>query len=303
MRIDLHTHSSVSDGTDAPAELVRQAARADLSVVAVTDHDTFDGWAGAFEAADAAGVTVVGGVEMSTTLDGAGVHLLAYLPDPAYAPLVGELARIRADRARRLPVIAERLTSLGLPLTVDDILAAAGDATTLGRPHVADAMIAKGYVRDRREAFSTWLAAGGPAFVRKYAPPTADAIALVRAAGGVPVLAHPWGRGSRDALNEETIGDLADTGLAGLEVDHASHDDDTRRRLRAIAAEHNLIVTGSSDHHGKGKAGHDLGTETTAPGQYERLVAEAEATARAARRRAPRPTSSPAGPVSGELSQ
>ena len=290
MRIDLHTHTSVSDGTDPPGELVRHAARAGLAVVAVTDHDTFDGWAGAFAAADAAGVAVVGGVEMSTTLDGIGVHLLAYLPDPTYPPLLSELDRIRADRAGRLPVIAERLTSLGLPLTVDDILAAAGDATTLGRPHVADAMIAKGYVPDRREAFSTWLAAGGPAFVRKYAPPTADAIALLRAAGGVPVLAHPWGRGSREVLDEEAIGELADAGLAGLEVDHADHDDGTRRRLRVIAADLDLIVTGSSDHHGRGKAGHDLGTETTAPGQYERLVAEAMATARAAGRPAPRPT-------------
>lgn len=295
MRIDLHTHSSVSDGTDAPATLVAHAARAGLSVIAVTDHDTFDGWAEASDAAASAGVTVVVGVEMSTVLSGAGVHLLAYLPDPAYAPLMAMLDRIRADRARRLPVIAGRLTELGLALTVDDVLAAAGDATTLGRPHVADAMIAKGYVRDRREAFSTWLSAGGPAYVRKYAPETADAIALVRAAGGVPVLAHPWGRGTHAVLDEERIAELAAAGLAGLEVDHADHDDGARSRLRAIAHDLDLIVTGSSDHHGAGKAGHELGMCTTAPGQYERLVSLAESNAKAAGREAPRPVRPRAG--------
>lgn len=295
MRIDLHTHSSVSDGTDAPAALVARAARAGLSVVAVTDHDTFDSWTEASNAAAPSGMTVVAGVEMSTALAGAGVHLLAYLPDPAYAPLLAELDRIRADRVRRLPAIAGRLTELGLALTVDEVLAAAGDATTLGRPHVADAMIAKGYVRDRREAFSTWLAAGGPAYVRKYAPDTFDAIALVRAAGGVPVLAHPWGRGTHAVLDEERIAALAAAGLAGLEVDHADHDDDARGRLRAIAHGLDLIVTGSSDHHGAGKAGHELGMCTTAPGQYERLVALAESNAKAAGREAPRPVGPEAG--------
>lgn len=289
IRIDLHTHTSVSDGTDAPAVLVSRAARAGLSVVAVTDHDTFDGWAAACEAAPAAGVTVVVGAEMSSTLDGAGVHLLAYLPDPMYSPLLAELDRIRADRARRLPAIAQRLTELGLPLSVDDVLTAAGRAVTLGRPHIADAMIAKGYVRDRREAFLNWLAVGGPAYVPKYAPETAHAIGLVRAAGGVPVLAHPWGRGSHTVLDEERIVALADAGLAGIEVDHSDHDEDARRRLRAIAHDLDLIVTGSSDHHGTGKAGHELGMWTTAPEQYERLVAVAEANAGAAGRRPPRP--------------
>lgn len=289
MRIDLHTHTSVSDGTDAPAALVAKAARAGLSVVAVTDHDTFDGWPEAHEAAAAHGVTVVAGVEMSTALDGSGVHLLAYLPDPGYVPLLTELDRIRADRSHRLPAIAQRLTEMGRPLTVDDVLAAAGGATTLGRPHVADAMIAKGYVRDRHEAFATWLAVGGPGYVRKYAPATVDAIALVRAAGGVPVLAHPWGRGTDAVLGEERIAALAAAGLAGLEVDHADHDDDARRRLRGIAHELDLIVIGSSDHHGAGKPGHDLGLCTTAPGQYERLVALAESNAKLAGRESPRP--------------
>lgn len=289
MRIDLHTHTSVSDGTDAPAAVVTRAAQAGLSVVAITDHDTFDGWAQALEAAESTGVTVVVGVEMSTTQNGVGVHLLAYLPDPAHVPLLDELDRIRADRVRRIPAIVGRLTELGMPLCVDDVLAAAGDAITLGRPHVADAMVAKGYVPDRREAFASWLAVGGPAYVHKYAPETAHAIGLVRAAGGVPVLAHPWGRGSHTVLDEERIAALAAAGLAGLEVDHVDHDDDARCRLRAIAQELDLIVTGSSDYHGTGKTGHELGRCMTAPEQYERLVALAESSARAAGREAPGP--------------
>lgn len=289
MRIDLHTHTNVSDGTDAPAALVARAARAGVSVVAVTDHDTFDGWAQAREVAESCGVTVVVGVEMSTTLDETGVHLLAYLPDPAYVPLLSELDRIRADRVRRIPAIAGRLSELGMPLSVDDVLVAAGDAITLGRPHVADAMVAKGYVPDRREAFASWLAVGGPAYVRKYAPETTYTLGLVRAAGGVPVLAHPWGRGSHAVLDEERIAALAAAGLAGLEVDHVDHDDDARGRLRVIAHELDLIVTGSSDYHGTGKTGHELGRFTTAPGQYERLVTLAESNAKAAAREAPRP--------------
>lgn len=295
MRIDLHTHTSVSDGTDAPAALVAKAARAGLSVVAITDHDTFDGWAAAYTAAASYGVTVLPGVEMSTTLGRAGVHLLAYLPDPDYIPLLTELDRIRADRSRRLPAIAQRLTALGRPLTVDDVLVAAGGATTLGRPHIADAMIAKGYVVDRREAFATWLAAGGPAYVPKYAPATPDAIALIRAAGGVPVLAHPWARGTDAVLNEERLAALAAVGLAGLEIDHADHDGDARRRLRGIAGDLDLIVIGSSDHHGAGKPGYDLGLCTTAPDEYERLVALAESNTKPASGESSRPSRRGAG--------
>jgi predicted metal-dependent phosphoesterase TrpH len=289
VRIDLHTHSSVSDGTDRPDALVQRAARAGLAVVALTDHDTFDGWSKAIGAARSAGITVVPGVEMSTTLHGAGIHVLGYLPDPDYRPLDDELARIRADRADRLHALTQRLTELGMPLTVADVLVAAGEATTLGRPHVADAMIAKGYVRDRRAAFSKWLAAGGPAFVPKYAPPTVDAIGLIRAAGGVAVLAHPWGRGSRQIVDAEVLDELAAAGLGGIEVDHVDHSEAARAGLRKLAAEFDLIVTGSSDYHGRGKAGHHLGTHTTDVEEYHRLVELAAETARGAGRVGPRP--------------
>jgi 3',5'-nucleoside bisphosphate phosphatase len=290
MRIDLHTHSSISDGTDRPADLVRAAAAAGLAVIGLTDHDTYDGWAEAMTAAGTSGVTVVCGVEMSTTLDGAGVHVLGYLPDPSYEPLSDELARIRADRAGRIPAIIDRLRALGAPLTLTDVLSLARNASALGRPHVADALVAKGYVRNRSEAFDRWLAEGGPAYVPKYAPPTAAAIGLITDAGGVAVLAHPWGRTSRRVLGPDRLAELATVGLAGLEVEHEDHDSASRQRLRTLAAELDLIVTGSSDYHGAGKEGHALGTNTTSPEQYQRLVdLAAAAAARAGRAGAPRP--------------
>jgi len=272
MRIDLHTHSSVSDGTDVPETLVRNAVDAGLDVIALTDHDTFDGWNAAVAAGREHGLTVLGGVEISTGLLGAAVHLLGYLPDPDFGPLVTELEQIRAHRNGRLTTIIERLNRVGVHITRQDVLAVASRASSLGRPHVADALMARGYVRNRGEAFDNWLAEGGPAFVPKYAPPTAEAIALVRRAGGVAVLAHPWGRSSRRVLTPTAVEELAGAGLAGLEVDHDDHDQADRDELRALAADLGLIVTGSSDHHGTGKIGHELGRNTTAPEQYERLL-------------------------------
>jgi hypothetical protein len=272
MRIDLHTHSSVSDGTDVPETLVRKAVAAGLDVIALTDHDTFDGWNAAVAAGREHGLTVLGGVEISTGLGGAAVHLLGYLPDPGFGPLVTELQQIRAHRNGRLTTIIERLNRVGVHITRQDVLAVASRASSLGRPHVADALMARGYVRNRGEAFDNWLAEGGPAFVPKYAPPTAEAIALVRRAGGVPILAHPWGRSSRRVLTPAAVEELAGAGLAGLEVDHDDHDQADRDELRALAADLGLIVTGSSDHHGTGKIGHDLGRNTTAPEHYERLL-------------------------------
>ncbi|WP_298324630.1 PHP domain-containing protein [Haloactinopolyspora sp.] len=271
MRIDLHTHSNVSDGTDTPAELVHAAERAGLDVVALTDHDTTLGWAEALEAGATCGVEVVPGLEISTELRGRGVHLLAYLVDAAHPGLQAELGRIRSDRWTRLERIAAALTAAGYPLDVDDILAHAQGASSVGRPHVADAMIALGYVADREEAFASYLSEGRAGFASKYAPPTTTAIDLVHAAGGVCVLAHPWGRGSRRVLRPSAIADLRAAGLDGIEVDHQNHDRIARRDLRALAVELDLVVTGASDYHGTGKVGHDLGVNTTDPEQWDRL--------------------------------
>ncbi|MEQ6902713.1 PHP domain-containing protein [Nocardioides sp. YIM 152588] len=271
MRIDLHAHSDVSDGTASPAELVRAAARADLDVLALTDHDTTAGWDEALRAGEEVEIRVVPGIEISTRYDGVGVHLLAYLPDALDPALQAELARIVAGREDRVPGMLARLRDLGIPATAEALAEATGPAVAPGRPHVADLLVRLGVVADRDQAFAEYLAEGGPAFVDRYAADLGAAIALVRAAGGVPVLAHPWGRGSRRVLGRDAIAGLAAGGLAGLEVDHLDHDPEQRRELRGIADDLGMVVTGSSDHHGTGKVGHDLGCETTAPAMWERI--------------------------------
>ena len=287
MRIDLHTHSLASDGTDPPGELVRAAAAAGLDVLALTDHDTADGWPEAVRAARELGIALVPGMEISTRHRGRGVHLLAYLLDPAYPPLAAELRRILDGRDSRVPAMVERLRSLGIGITLEDVARAAGSATATGRPHVADALVTLRAVSDRDEAFARYLAAGRPAYVDRYAAPLEEALRLVADAGGVSVLAHPWGRHERSSLDEEALAGLADLGLAGVEVDHEDHDPADRAELRAVARNLGLVVTGSSDHHGAGKAGHELGCNTTAPAELERLLGLADAAAAASGRPVP----------------
>jgi 3',5'-nucleoside bisphosphate phosphatase len=272
VRIDLHTHSSASDGTDPPAVLVREAKAAGLDVVALTDHDATSGWDEAQRAADEVGITLVPGLEISTKLQHRGVHLLAYLPDPSYEPLLDVLGRILAGRTERTPAIVAALRAHGIDLTEDDVHREAGDSVAAGRPHVADALVRRGVVADRTEAFATLLSPGQPGYVNRYAPQLEEMIPIVVAAGGVPVIAHPWGRRGGTVLTEEVFASLRALGLAGIEVDHQDHGPELRTRLRGIAADLDLLVTGSSDHHGLGKVDHDLGVNTTDPGQYERLV-------------------------------
>ena len=272
MRIDLHTHSSVSDGTDAPADLVRAAQAAGLDVVALTDHDTAAGWPQAQRAADDLGITLVPGMEISTRLGSTSVHLLAYFLDPTHPPLMAALDKILDGRNGRLPAICAQLQALGLDVSEEAVRRSAGDAAATGRPHVADVLVAIGAVRSRDEAFAKYLNPGRPAYVRRYACPVEEAIKLVRDAGGVPVIAHPWGR-STAAMTEEALAGLADLGLRGIEVDHQEHSPQARATLRAIARNLDLIATGSSDHHGTGKVDHDLGCNTTDPEEYERIVA------------------------------
>ena len=271
MRIDLHTHSLVSDGTDTPAELVRAAARAELDAIALTDHDTFAGLGEARDAGVAAGVAVLAGVEVSAERGGASVHLLGYGCDPGHAALRDELARIRAGRTDRVPTMVARLVALGVPIALDDVRAQS-HGPSLGRPHVADALVAAGHVATRNEAFDRWLYDGGPAYVERYSPDVAAAIALVRDAGGVAVLAHPWGRGRRRDLPPEYLAELAASGLDGVEVDHPDHDEPTRDELRAVAADLGLLATGSSDHHGTGKLHNPLGAYVTVPEVYGEIL-------------------------------
>ncbi|TRY19385.1 PHP domain-containing protein [Tessaracoccus rhinocerotis] len=273
MRIDLHTHSRVSDGTDAPAQLVAEAVAAGLDVVALTDHDTFDGLPEAFVAGEALGIRVVGGIEISTELEGRSVHLLGYGCDEREPALAEELVRNREGRDGRLPLMCARLAEAGVGVTMEEVLAAAAGAPSLGRPHFADAMIAKGHVVNRAEAFDLYLAEGRPGYVARYSTPLRLAIDLVHGAGGAAVLAHPWGRGGAAVLTPDVVADLAGThGLDGIEVDHADHDEAQRRELAALARELGLVATGSSDYHGTGKQDHPLGVNTTTEAAFEELL-------------------------------
>jgi predicted metal-dependent phosphoesterase TrpH len=272
VRIDLHTHTRVSDGTQSPAELVAAAVEAGLDVLGVTDHDSAGGWDEAGRAAEGTGLAVVPGIEISTRHEGRGVHLLAYWPDPTYPPLVDRLEKVLDGRSSRVPAILERLGDHGLVVTAADVRRASRGTAATGRPHVADAMVTLGYVDDRSQAFRDWLNPGKPAYVDRYAADLVDMLTVVVEAGGVPVIAHPWGRHGPDSMGEAVLAELAGHGLAGIEVDHEDHSPDDRDRLRAIGRSLGLVVTGSSDHHGTGKTDHDLGCNTTSPEEYERLL-------------------------------
>ena len=287
MRIDLHTHSNVSDGTQTPAELIETAVADGLDVVALTDHDTATGWDEARETAERLGIGLVPGMEISTNHQGRGVHLLAYLLDPSYEPLVNELDRVLAGRSARVPRMVQALNALGIDLTEEEVYAQSEDATASGRPHVADALIQRGVVADRTEAFDRFLSPGRPAFFDRYEVPLDLTLRLVREAGGVSVMAHPRGRSRGGWPSESVVAELQALGLSGIEVDHQDHDPATREALREIARNLDLIVTGSSDYHGAGKVDHDLGVNTTDPEQFERLLAAASESAAASGRVVP----------------
>lgn len=272
MRIDLHVHSNVSDGTDSPTRLVFAAQEAGLDVIGLCDHDTFDGLNEAREAGRRIGLAVLPGLEMSTIYQGRPVHLLGYGCDQRDPALREELALLRASRVNRLEGFLERLDALGLPLTEEEVRKARGLSPSLGRPHIADAMVAKGYVANRDEAFADYLGDGKPAYVERYATPLEEAIALVRAAKGLAVVAHPWGRGSKEVLTGEALTALAAKGLEGIEVDHTDHDQRNRELLAELGARTGLIRTGSSDYHGTGKLQNPLGVFTTRPTAYQEIV-------------------------------
>lgn len=280
MRIDLHVHSNASDGTDSPAEVIRRASAAGLDVVALTDHDTQAG-IGEARAALPSGLILVPGMELSCDLDGHSVHLLAYLFDPADPALNAETDLVRNDRVNRAKAMVAKMRELGADVTWEQVTAIA-DGAVVGRPHLARALVASGAIPTTEEAFtSDWIGDGGRAFVDRYAPDLTRAVGLVRAAGGVPVLAHPRSPGYE--IPYEVIGALAGAGLGGIEVFHFDHDEAERKRLIELAKSLNLIMTGGSDDHGSylpggplpAGADRGLGSETTPPEEYERLLARA----------------------------
>ncbi|MFF4868331.1 PHP domain-containing protein [Streptomyces sp. NPDC000961] len=273
MRIDLHTHSTASDGTDSPAELVRNAAAAGLDVVALTDHDTTRGHAEAI-AALPEGLTLVTGAELSCRVDGIGLHMLAYLFDPEEPALLAERELVRDDRVPRARAMVGKLRDLGVPVTWEQVARIAGDGS-VGRPHVAEALVELGVVPDVSGAFTPeWLADGGRAYVGKHELDPVEAIRLVKAAGGVTVFAHPLAVKRGQVLPEAAIARLAEAGLDGIEVDHMDHDEVTRARLRGLAKELGLLTTGSSDYHGSRKTCR-LGEYTTDPEIYGEITRRA----------------------------
>jgi len=268
MRIDLHVHSNASDGTDSPGDLVRKAFALGLDGVALTDHDTTAGHCEAAVAVRALSseggrrFVVVPGAEISCTLGEVSLHLLGYLFDPEDPDLAAELDLLRTDRVRRARAMVDKLVGFGAPIAWDDVSAIAGNGV-VGRPHVARALVAAGVVADVSAAFvPEWIGDGGRAYVEKYSLKPARAIALVKAAGGVTVFAHPGAAGRGEIVDVSAIETFAAAGLDGLEVDHPDHDASTRARLRDIATDLGLLVTGSSDYHGSMKET-ELGANTT----------------------------------------
>jgi len=272
---DLHAHSNASDGTDSPAELVHAASAAGLDVVALTDHDTTRGWAAAeAQLASVDGLRLVRGAEISCAWDGISLHLLAYLFDPAHAALAEEMSMALDDRVPRAKAIVAKLADAGYPITWELVLAQLQDGATVGRPHIADTLVALEVVPDRTAAFDTLLHDGSDFFVGHYYVDAVRAVQLVREAGGVPVFAHPAASRRGVTVGDDAIRAMAAAGLGGLEVDHRDNPPEARVRLRELAGELGLLVTGASDYHGTGKENR-LGENTTDPEVLDAILARA----------------------------
>jgi predicted metal-dependent phosphoesterase TrpH len=271
VRADLHSHSTASDGTLPPAEVVRRAHRVGLDVLALTDHDTVAGLEQASRALPA-GLTLLPGMELSCRMDGHSVHILSYLFDPAEPELAAELAAIRDSRVHRAQAMVARLQALGAPVTWEQVSAIA-DGGVVGRPHIARALVDAGVIGSVPDAFGPeWFGPGGRAHLTRYALDPARAIALVRQAGGVTVLAHPRSSTRGWLIPAAAIAALAAAGLTGVEVNHPDQDQSERERLAGLAANLGLVASGGSDDHGA-LTGNRLGSETIDPGEYERLIA------------------------------
>lgn len=242
--VDLHAHTTASDGALTPRELVRLAARHDVRVLAVTDHDSTEGLAEAIDEAARHGIEIVPGLEINTDVPGAEIHVLGYYVDWHAQWFQAFLSEQRAERVARVHRIVERLTELGMPLTAEEVFAVCREGSP-GRPHVAQAMVHRGYVKSVREAFDKWLRADGPANVPRRRLTPVEAVAVIRRAGGVPVLAHP-GLAHRD----EMIPELVEAGLAGIETYYPEHSAAQVTAYRSTCERLHLVATGGSDYHG-----------------------------------------------------
>jgi 3',5'-nucleoside bisphosphate phosphatase len=245
--IDLHTHTTASDGSLAPAALVDAARAAGLRVLSITDHDTTSGFETVTESAARAGIELVPGIEIIAVADGRDVHVLGYFIDPSSSRLRAFVERQRRDRLRRVEEMARRLAALGCPIRAEPLLATAASGRSVGRPQIAAALVDAGYVHTRDEAFERFLEHGGPAYVPRHGATPEEVIGIVHAAGGLASLAHP-GVTRRD----DRLAALAAAGLDALEARHSDHDAPTEQRYRDRARDLGLLVTGGSDYHGEG---------------------------------------------------
>ena len=272
MRVDLHLHTTASDGWLSPAALVERVHARRVAVMAVTDHDTTAAVSEVQAAARAVGIEAIAGIEITAVDEGRDIHILGYFFDPADSALAEFLAVQRQRRVARVEAIGERLRQLGVPIAVDTLLAQARQQTgrSIGRPQVAQAMVAAGHVADIRAAFDLWLANDKPGFVSRLGPSIADAIAAIHAAGGVASLAHP-GKTGIDAK----IPSLRAAGLDAIEAYHSDHDDAQRAHYSEIAAALGCVLSGGSDFHGDPQHGREPGTATLPPQEWARLRAAA----------------------------
>lgn len=268
--IDLHTHTTLSDGTQAPQDVVAEAKRVGITTLGITDHDTVAHWPESAQAARAHGVRVVRGMEVSCRYHGNSVHMLCYLHNPDGAEITERTSQTREVRLSRTRRIVELLSD-DFPITWEDVLDHVGPGATVGRPHVADALVTLGVVTDRTEAFATLLHTGGPYYVPMPVLSPIDAIRMIHDAGGVAVIAHPAADSRGNLMRDVGLNDLIKVGLDGIEVDHRDNPLAARKTLRELAHDHNLIVTGSSDYHGDGKPNR-LAEHTTSPDMLERLI-------------------------------
>jgi len=282
-KIDLHCHSTHSDGRESVQQVFQYAAEAGLAVLALTDHDTTAGWDEARLEASKHGITFVPGIEVTTKHHGVSVHMLAYLPNPNFAPLIQRLAEVRADRETRIERYVENLQPYYRDLTMDEVRATLSDeGKSLGRPHIADALRNLGHVSDRGEAFQGPLSKAHPAYVPSNGLETVEAVKLIRAAGGVPVMAHPLARGKGESQelvitekHRERFLEVIQAGLAGFEVYHREVGQTAREWLLGLVSEFNLVATGSSDYHGIEGKPNRLGENETSLEMLTRIEAQA----------------------------
>jgi len=276
VKIDLHTHSNFSDGTDRPSELINKALSQGITTLALTDHDTVAGWDEAIEWLRP-GMDLVLGSEISCqTEDGISVHMLGLLFDRENQPLQEMMAATRDNRLGRMERIITKMNAAGIEITIEEVHAQLSEGATLGRPHLADALVAKGLAKSRDEVFADWLANSSPFYVAHYSPTPEVAIAAIKAAGGVAVIAHPLASLRGRVVSLESFDSYIAAGLDGIEVKHRDQTPEQQELLFSIAASADLAMTGSSDYHGNGKM-NELAEFTTDPDQWEKLEARADA--------------------------